>query len=222
MSEITKVCETCNDTRKVSSDAWEAPPVPCPDCCEEPEKVCGRCGGSGEQDDGCCVRCGGHGTVVDVQAQLDSARIMCERLESALRGKESENAESRAEVARLTNELGAEQAFHRSTKLSLSDERTSRQYWEREADTDHRAAAQLSAKAEAHARDMERRVTYALTKAEAEVTRLTATLAERDGAVARLEGREREAKRLFCSLPLLKVTPHFHEQMDVWLAGCKS
>lgn len=101
MSEITKVCETCNDTRKVSSDAWEAPPVPCPDCCEEPEKVCGRCGGSGEQDDGCCVRCGGHGTVVDVQAQLDSARIMCERLESALRGKESENAELRAEVARL-------------------------------------------------------------------------------------------------------------------------
>lgn len=58
-----------------------------------------------------CPLCNNTRRVPDIEAtlraQLDAARLMCERFDSALRGKEGENAELRAEVGRLTEERGS-------------------------------------------------------------------------------------------------------------------
>jgi hypothetical protein len=89
MSEITKACETCDATGKAID--FDVP------TCQWPDVDCID-----------CPDCKGTGRVPDVgatlRAQLDAARLMCERLDSALRTKEGESAELRAEVARLTEE----------------------------------------------------------------------------------------------------------------------
>lgn len=78
MSEITKACKTCNDTRKVSSDAWEAPPARCPDCI----------------------------TPTD-EERITALNIAVERFDHALRVKESENAALRAQLRDVTTERDA-------------------------------------------------------------------------------------------------------------------
>lgn len=147
-------------------------------------KACETCAGAGWWQahwGRCdCVDCSGTGRVPDVEATL------------------------RAEVARLEKELDIERTWHRSTKLQLSDEHASRQYWEREANTDHRGEAQEAKRNEAHARDMERRVTVALKEVEvenkglrAEVTRLTAELDDANFARATMiEGCDSLGNRL--------------------------
>jgi len=56
-----------------------------------------------------CPDCKGTGRIPDIEAtqraQLDAQRILIERFESQLRTKESENAELRGEVGRLTEEM---------------------------------------------------------------------------------------------------------------------
>lgn len=57
----------------------------------------------------------------------------------------------------------------------------------------------------------------------AEVARLTATLAERDGEVARLEGREREAAVIMANDRDSRYSYEYRdESRAAWLAGCKS
>ena len=108
-----------------------------------------------------------------LRAQLDAARLMCERFDSALRTKEGENAELRAEMAGLT---------------------------ERRDDL------------------------FAAPKATTgDVVRLTATLAERDGEIARLEGREREAEVIMANDRDSRYSYDYRdESRAAWLAGCKS
>ena len=62
-----------------------------------------------------------------------------------------------------------------------------------------------------------------LAECRAEVTRLTATLAERDGEVARLEGREREASAIMANDRDGRYSYEYRdESRAAWLAGCKS